>query len=194
MPKFPSQEDIDAANATLQPYLLALGKVANSWNHLHEELGKVFCALTGLDISVGMAIWHSLKSDRSHRDILEGALKSRAADEEWTQQNPNAVKGITYLLNKVQELASKRNNAIHAPCDALPSGEDFEIKPITFFGNKLAKNLIGKDILKEFQWYEKTADALLGHAWGVRFALDSHGTWPDKPDLPTLGQEDSPGQ
>lgn len=192
MAKLPTAEEVAAQTAALQPYFLALGKVAHSWNHLHEELGKVFCAVTGLPLHLGMGVWHKLKSDRSQRDILEGAIQSRAVEDEWAENNPNALKGVTDLLHQVQSLANKRNDAIHAPCLVI-SGimYDFEIAPMTFFGNKLAKNLHGKDILKEFEWYEKTADVLRDHAWRVRFALDSHGPWPNKPQLPSLGQDHS---
>jgi hypothetical protein len=34
----------------LDPYFMALGQVAHSWNHLHEELGKLFCAITRTDL------------------------------------------------------------------------------------------------------------------------------------------------
>ncbi len=34
----------------LDPYFMALGQVAHSWNHLHEELGKLFRAITRSDL------------------------------------------------------------------------------------------------------------------------------------------------
>lgn len=191
MPLLPTKEEIEATNEILKPYFLALGRVAHSWNHLHEELGKVFCALTGLDLSIGMAIWHSLKSDRSQRDILEGALNSAACSSEWTERFPSAKKGVLYLLNEINNLADRRNNAIHAPCTIIPG--DIEIVPLTFFGNERARRLHGKDILEEFTWYEKSADALKAHATNVRFALDSGGTWPEKPQMPALLQGRSHG-
>lgn len=189
MAAFPSKEEIEAANAALKPYFIALGIVAHAWNHLHEELGKIFCAVTELDLPIGMAIWHSLKSDRSQRDILKGAVCAAAGDPDWLKQHPNAMDGVLYLINKTNAVAEKRNDAIHAPCTVIPGGDDFEIMPVTFFGNEKAKHLRGKDILAEFSWYEKTADALKTHARAVRFALDSCGTWPEKPRMPTLGQE-----
>ena len=186
-----SEEEMKSAKAALQPYFLPLGKVAHSWKHLHEELGKVFCAVTGLELSIGMSVWHALKSDRSQRDILEQAVHSSSQNEEWTEQNPEALEGMKWLLNKIRDLANKRNDAIHAPCITVDGEKDFEIAPVTFFGNRLARNLRGKDILKEFEWYEKTAIALMQYAYLARFALDSHGTWPQKPQLPSLGQDHS---
>jgi hypothetical protein len=191
MVRLPSQEEIEAANKALQPYFLALGKVAHSWNHLHEELGKVYCAVTGLELSIGMAVWHSLKSDRSQRDILEGAITAAAEAEEWQEGHPGALDGVTHLVNETNKLANDRNNAIHAPCDALPNGIDFEIMPITFFRNEKAAKLRGKDILKEFTWYERRANTLRKHARDVRLALDAQLPWPDKPRMPALGEADS---
>jgi len=188
MARLPSAEEIKAANEALQPYFLALGKVAHSWNHLHEELGKVFCAVTQLELTIGMAIWHGLRSDAGQRDILKGAVEAAARDPEWVDLHPGAEDGVLYLTSKTQGLANKRNDAIHAPCDVIPAG-DFEIRPITFFQNQRAQSLRGKDILKEFEWYERTADALRRHATECRFALDGQLPWPDEPQLPTLGQE-----
>lgn len=190
MARLPSIEDVEAADKALQPYYSALGKVAHAWNHLHEELGKVFCAATQLDLSIGMAVWHSLKSDRSQREILEGAIIRAAQSEDWMEAHPGAVEGIQYLLKKVNQLAGYRNDAIHAPCIVNWRG-DFEITPLTFFGNDKARRLMGKDILVEFEWYEKTAGALRSHASACRFALDAGSAWPEKPLLPTVGQHHS---
>jgi hypothetical protein len=186
MARLPSGEEIRVANETLQPYFTALGRVAHAWNHLHEELGKVFCALSELDLSLGMTIWHSLKSDRSQREVLEGVLRRRGQSEEWSGEHPEASDGIRYLMKQVDKLAGRRNDAIHAPCAVIPG--DFEIKPLTFFGNERAKSLRGKDILREFAWYEKSADVLRKYASDIRFALDARTAWPAKPQLPTIGQ------
>jgi hypothetical protein len=81
MAKIPSQETIEATENFLDPYFMALGRVAHSWNHLHEELGKLFCAVSGLELGSGMAIWHALKSDRSQREILIASLNQRAEEQ-----------------------------------------------------------------------------------------------------------------
>jgi hypothetical protein len=61
-----------------------------------------------------------------------------------------------YLTNETNKLAERRNDAIHAPCNALPGFHDFDIKPISFFRNPRARALTGKDILSEFACYERT--------------------------------------
>jgi hypothetical protein len=195
MVKLPVTEEVDAATAALEPYFSALGRVAHSWNHLHEELGKLFCSVSDLELHHGMAIWHKLKSDRSQRDILQGAISARAQEEDWTQHRPNVVEAIGDLLNEVNTLADRRNNAIHAPCSAALDGnsKDFEIVPITFFGNDKARRLIGKDILEEFRWYERSANALKIYTTNCRLAVDARLMQPEKPPLPTRGQASRPG-
>jgi hypothetical protein len=181
----------NAASTALDPYFIALGRVAHAWNHLHEDLGKVFCAVSHLELDIGMAIWHGLKSDRSQRDILLAAAKASDQNEDWSKQHPGASDGIIDLLNKTNALADHRNNAIHAPCSvAITSdGTDLEIVPVTFFGNDKAKRLRGK-----FEWYEKSADVLRIHAVECRFALDmKFSSWPEKPLMPTRGQDHSLG-
>jgi hypothetical protein len=186
------QPDKQETANLLDPYFLALGKVAHAWNHLHEELGKLFCAVSGLELEHGMTIWHKLKSDRSQRDILQGATEARALEPVWTARRPKVAECIIDLLNETNTLAGRRNNAIHAPCSvAINAAEtDFEIVPITFFGNDKAKRLAGKDILTEFKWYERCAGALKDHATACRLAVDAQSSSPDKPLMPTRGQAD----
>jgi len=194
MARFPTTEEVDAATAALEPYFSALGRVAHSWNHLHEELGKLFCSVSSLELHHGMTIWHKLKSDRSQRDILRGAISARQQEEDWTKNRPNVAEAIIDLLNDVNALAERRNNAIHAPCSVAIHGnsKDFEIVPVTFFGNDKAKRLFGKDILEEFRWYERSANALKMYTTSCRLAVDAQHTSPKKPRMPTRGQVDYP--
>ncbi len=194
MVKLPAEE-VDAITAALEPYFSLLGRVAHSWNHLHEELGKLFCSVSGLELHHGMAIWHKLKSDRSQRDILKGAISARAQEEDWIKHRPNVEEAIVDLLNEVNTLADRRNNAIHAPCSVAIHGnsKDFEIMPVTFFGNDKAKRLFGKDILEEFRWYERSANALKAYTTSCRLAVDAQLIQPQKPLMPTRGQVDHPG-
>jgi hypothetical protein len=197
MPRLPTKEEIERADKALEPYKLALGKVAHQWNHMQEQLGLLFCEVSGLDASTGMSIWHALKSDRSQRDLLEAANVAASATEYWITNLPKAKDDIEWLLSKVNALADKRNNAIHAPIFA-PIGAEPEIKPLTFFGNPNAKKLVGKDIFREFQWYENYFNAVTRFAASITMALGSHQnpvgspmSWPDRPDLPTVGQKNS---
>lgn len=195
MAKLPTDEEIDAVSAALNPYFIALGRVAHSWNHLHEELGKLFCSVTGLELHRGMTIWHKLKSDRSQRDILRGAITARCQEPDWVVKRPKVAEAIIDLLNEVNTLAERRNNAIHAPCSVALHGsrKDFEIVPVTFFGNDKARRLIGKDIIEEFKWYERCADTLKKYTTTCRLAVDAGLSSLEKPQMPTRGQADHPG-
>ena len=56
----------DLVKAKMEPYVMALGKVAHAWNYLQEALGQLFCAVTGLENdNTGQAIWHSVANDPS---------------------------------------------------------------------------------------------------------------------------------
>jgi hypothetical protein len=198
MAKLPNKEEIEAAVTALEPYQLALGKVAHAWNHMQENLGLLFCGISGLDDTMGLGIWHALKSDRSQRDLLEAALLAASADEGFTNDLPKAKEDIEWLLKKVNALADGRNSAIHAPIFSLTGGEA-EIRPLTIYQNPNAAKLLGKDILTEFEWYEAYFSVIRKFAAAMCIAMagrrltefGSLGPWPDRPLLPTVQQKSS---
>jgi hypothetical protein len=64
-----------------------------------------------------------------------------------------------------------------------------EIVPASFYGNNLAKKLLEKDVVKEFSWYQKSAEALQVYTHDIQFALmDQSGNrpWPKRPEMPDL--------
>jgi hypothetical protein len=184
--KLPNDEEVDAATAAFAPYFTALGKVAHAWNHLQEEVGRLFCLVAGIDDHMGLAVWHSSKSDRAQRDMLEAALLTAALDEDWAEKHPKAKQAIQWLLGRANGVGGQRDVAVHAPCSIGVDGGAFEIVPLAFHGNRLAKTLVGKRILDEFRWYEKSADVLKEYARAIHVALADEGfPWPDKPHMPT---------
>jgi len=180
----------------LTSYFLALGRVAHSWNQLHEELAKLFCVTAALEESTGIALWHALRSDRSQRDLLNAALDAAGRDARWSTRFPAATDDIRWLLKQVNALAERRNDAVHAPCSVITGELKQEIAAISHSGNPRARNLRDKDIPAEFAWYEQTADVLRQHARELQAALASaRDPWPERPPLPTLGQRsDRPDQ
>jgi hypothetical protein len=189
MAKLPTTEEVDAATGAFEPYFRAVGKVVHEWNHLQEDLGKLFCMVAGIDHRIGLAIWNSLASDRGQRDMLRATIEAAERDEEWSEKFPKAKAGIEWLLGEADRIADRRNDAIHAPCSIVAGEGDFEIIAVSFFGNKRAKKLRGKDILREFSWYESSAEALKQHVRDVIFALsDARVPWPSKPRMPTLSR------
>jgi len=63
----------DAVDAVMEPYVMALGKVAHAWNYLQEMLCELFCSVTGLENNTGQAIWHSTTNDRAQREMLRAS-------------------------------------------------------------------------------------------------------------------------
>lgn len=186
MPKidYPTDKEIEKE---WEPYIKALGRVANSWNHLQETLRHLFVVVADIDDSVGFAIWYSANDDRTQRKMLEAVLK--IIPSEKIEQFPTAISDLNWLTSTANVIADKRNTAIHAPCTMEIIDGKFTVVPLTFQGHPRAKNLAGKNIIKEFQWYEKQADALAKWARKATTALSPPlGTWPEKPLMPTQGQ------
>jgi hypothetical protein len=191
MAKLPTTEQIDAAAEVLEPYFTAVGKVAHRWNHMQEALGLLFCAVAGLGHATGLTIWHSLKSDLAQRDMLRAVTEQKMADPEWSKRFPEA-RDIIEMINAINSFSNRRNAAIHAPCSISIGGGDIELMPLIFSGNPNARKLYGKDIMAEFEWYERTATVFRRYASDLEYALSipvRSPPWPDKPGMPNLGEK-----
>jgi hypothetical protein len=91
------QRTVDAAiMAKMEPYVMALGKVAHSWNYLQEALGQLFYIVTGLEDRMGEALWHSMPSDRMQRQMLRAAAEA--------SNLPKAKGDIKWLLGKAEDV------------------------------------------------------------------------------------------
>jgi hypothetical protein len=198
MAKLPSDEEINVYAVTLDTYCTALGKVAHAWNHMQEELGKLFCLLCDMNLSLGMTIWHSLRSDLAQRQMLRAVVEFRGSDDGWVELHPEAKETIVALVNGINEFSNKRNAAIHAPCRPVLGGDDLEIIAVSFFGNPNAQKLDeqvlnGHDILVQFDWFERTAEAYRDHIMDVEAALtEPRLPWPGKRRMPHLGEKNNP--
>jgi hypothetical protein len=135
--------------------------------------------------NVALAIWYSTKSDRTQRDMLEAAVN--ASPGRW---EPKARDGLKWLLCCADELAERRNDAVHAPVTFhMGPREDggFEVVASYFAGNPRAKNLRGKRLLVEFDWRERYAETLSRFSDGLvaAIAYPDSNRWPDPPPKPT---------
>jgi hypothetical protein len=191
---------VDAAKAAFEEYYLAVGKVARAWNTLHESLGQLFVTVSGSDkvwteagaIKVALAIWYSVKSDRAQRDMLRAAFNANSG--RW-EKLPKALDDFKWLLDRCDELAEQRNDAVHAPCSIYigsgPNGA--EMGPAYFAAgnprakNLEAKNLKGKQLIAEFDWCERYAWTLIGFIQKLEkpMVLPDRYRWPDRPPKPT---------
>jgi hypothetical protein len=58
-----------------QRYISELGELLVSWNALQESFAELFCIVTGMPNNrIPSAIWHSIRSDKTQRDILTAAI------------------------------------------------------------------------------------------------------------------------
>lgn len=183
--KLPTDEETEAA---FEAYTLALGKVAHAWNYLHEKLAQLFCAITESERAISLAIWYSTTNERAQRDMLKAAVAAVKL-ERW-EKLPKAKEDLKWCLNKVDELAGHRNNAVHAPCSLYVGGGNdgsSEMGAAFFQGHPRAKELQGKKVLIEFDWCERYAETLTRFAQKLESAIAYPGrySWPNRPSLPS---------
>jgi hypothetical protein len=55
-------------------HVAAVGKVAHESNYLHEKLGVLFVAVTGMERNLALSIWYSVTSDRAQREMLKASV------------------------------------------------------------------------------------------------------------------------
>jgi hypothetical protein len=183
--KWPTDEETKAA---FEAYTLALGKVAHAWNYLHEKLGQLFVVISGADRNIALAIWYSTDSDRVQRGMLRAAVAATSGDR-WNAL-PKAHEHLKWLLDRADEVAEQRNNAIHAPCSLYIGGGEAgsaEMGASFFHGHPRARKLQGKKVLIEFDWCERYAETLsvFTQKLETAIAFPERYPWPEKPLKPT---------
>ena len=170
-----------------------MGWIAYEWNRLHEALGEVFGCVLSKDarddftIRPAFAAWHALTNERAQRDMLAAAIKSRSV---VLMISKPPLAEIDWVLEKLNKLAGRRNDAIHAPLAFVnqvgPDELGVEILPLYFFGNQRAASLRGKALLEEFRWCRDHLERLADYSECLIFAMKFVGqyTLPEKPELP----------
>ena len=170
-----------------QPYAQAIGEMTLAWNDFHMVLSSVFDTATRIPNRMApTAIWNSIKSDRVQRDMLESLIELKALQFNLRTKMHKELKWIQSETTKLEEL---RNNAIHSPLLEEPKGQIIAWHQL---GNKRAKGLAGKNLLKEFHRFYETilvwreyAATLERIMWAVNVPL------PARPQLPNKGQKNS---
>jgi hypothetical protein len=171
-------EDADA-------HALAIGKIAMAWNEYHELLGDLFASLfTKSHYNTTLAIWHCLDSDRTQRKLLRTAAEtylSQRIDKKGRDE-------LLWLLNKTDTVLSQvRNVGIHAPLSDLIGVHNVQsLVPIRSPGNRNAKQLEGRYVLKEYAHYEQQIRKMNEFAYGLRFKLSlghADDPWPERPRI-----------
>ena len=179
--KFPTDAE---AQQAFEAYVSAVGRVAHAWNYLHEKLGRLFvCIVKAQNPNVTAAVWYSTYSDRSQRQMLETAIKT-SDESEWRHLVPNARDDLYCLLKRANNLGTKRDDAIHAPCSLITDVDRTEMATSFLSGHRRAKNLVGKALLVEFDWTERCAESLSRFVDAAENSLTFGGTWPNIPPVP----------
>ena len=198
-----------AKKRTFRPYGIALSYLVFNWNRLHEALSLLFIMVVNApnskthlgtaDRAVPLAIWHSMRSDSSQRDMLRAA--TTVAPHLTDRQRAD----IKWMLQEIDKsLRGDRNSAIHAPLTfsarEIADGSEFAMNANIFSGSRHAKKLGGKNLIEEFDRCAALADCLEGYASAMYGALmhsynPSKGifgevffAWPKKPKLPHAHQ------
>jgi hypothetical protein len=166
----------------LQPYAEEIGQVTLAWSHLQENLCLLFWLAIGQG-PVPYAIWDRLSNDRTQRDILKTAVEAGA----FVRIGARLTDDVLWLLKETERLAEHRNVAIHAPLITLTDVATgiTRVEAETFFGNRRAKSLKGKDIMRELAWCAECADALSRFAANLVQEMNASPlSWPERPSLP----------
>jgi hypothetical protein len=96
------------------PYALEIGQLTRARNALHDTLGEIFTQIVSpSNANVSRAIWYSIMSDKTQRDILKAAYLAWGAID--PKKHPKAKEDIKWLIKTVDNLGFQRNDAIHAP-------------------------------------------------------------------------------
>jgi hypothetical protein len=173
-----------ALERQFEPYAVEMGKLVYAWNRLHEKLAGLFWAVTGIsDGAVPFAIWHSIPSDLSQRRMLRASVQAKYPSKSAEAED------LEWLLNKVDSISSQRNNAIHAPLAFMTDAVGTKLEPSWYSGNPRAKQIEGKDLMKEFRWYRESCDVLSVFADQMHYSMRmrKERPWPKKPRMPLLG-------
>ena len=133
----------------IEAYCVAVGLVVYEWNDLHEKLARLLFALVREgDRRETLLEWYAIRSDTRQREKLRLAIAETTSDR-W-KRSPRAPDDLKWLLDRVDKLASERNNAIHAPCSLYLRGDgSSEVTAAVRSanaGNRRAKDLEGDDL------------------------------------------------
>jgi hypothetical protein len=154
----------DRIEKVFAPHAREVGKLVASWNQLQERLDELFSVIVRKDHpGIALAIWYSTRSDLAQRQMLRASSEAAAAAGLFPEQAKK--EDIKWLLDRTNELAQQRNDAIHAP--------------VAFFTDQDGTR----------SWYEKKASALSGFALRCAASLGNADIgWPERPKLPNRGE------
>lgn len=175
-------------NQVLFQHQADIGRVAITWNKLLHLLSTIFAVtVTPDNRSVGYAVWNAIRADRQQWQVLKAALAVVYPPENG--EKPKVREEFDWVIDKLESLSLKRNNTIHSPYEIGIEGGALKIFPADYSGNRMAKELAGKDLAKECRIIVESLEAL--HAYTQKLGShlrtgrwDRAGlVWPERPKL-----------
>lgn len=135
---------------------LELGRLVREWALLHEELAsKLFLPITRCEINVGLAIWHSIRSDLSQREMLMAAASTSAAVRDlvpWSREevdNTSAFAEVKKFIGEINGFAHRRNNLVHGPIIMINNRDGaYEMTPRTWNNSPKSFSMLGRDLIQ----------------------------------------------
>lgn len=191
--KSPSWDDMDRFTGKhFHPYTQAIGQAALAWNHLHEELGRLFADLLFQGDLTGNAVWQSSNTDRAKRKMLGAGVKE--LNPKYIPQR--VIDEVLWILGKSEALEDTRNDTVHAPLLSYdhPLWQEIVdpdlkgIRPNETFGNVRATKLGKKDLLSEYRYCRDVAVVLGKYAEAI-CDWSQKEPFPNRPRLPSRGQK-----
>ena len=176
-------------NELFQPIAEGIGRIAVLWNNIHEDLCGMFCEIIHhRTIYVPLAIWNVARSDSLCRKLFDGVAQAAFAKE------PVKRDSFSWLISKLDNMASDRNSAIHSPLiTVIDNFGIMSIQANTILQNSPAKRWAKKDVLAELKRNHEDLVKLADYAIGLRIQICAHGDklppWPERPVLPSEAQK-----
>jgi hypothetical protein len=176
--------DYDFRDNKFEQITQAMGQLAFVWNDLGMVLSSLFHAATRIPNGLAAdAIWNSVSSDRMQREMIVSLIKFNGIGYRIPKELRDEILWCLTEVNKLEEL---RNNAIHAP---VLVKDDQSLVAWHHLGNRRAKQLAEKDLLKEFRWFYETTLVLRQYCEHLAICLRANEIPQEiRPRLPTRGK------
>lgn len=111
--------------AAYTEHATTIGTVTICWNGVQESLFRLFLILSNLPFRTAEAIFFSVRSDSSQRDIVLSVARTELQDY------PDLWQATKSLLKCIGELAGERNAAIHTMWQMDFLTDTVKVSPLT---------------------------------------------------------------
>lgn len=179
--------------AGLRPYAEAIGQANIEWNAFQESFARFFWLIFDPLNAEAMAVWTTIKSDRTQRDMMIEAAKvkfiarSCRADivpDAEAERNYEIYDRLHFLYERAKSFEDLRNDAIHSPIRLNVAADYFlvYIDNQNFRGKEFKDKLKKRNanILGELVYLRKSLRVL------NKFASAFWAAWARKTELPPI--------